>query len=568
MKFDDILKDVGEFGKYQKFVYFLLCIPSFACGLFMMHLVFVMETPNYRCKLTDYPGDTYSIQNSEHQRLVDMSIPRDSEGSYRKCDFYSYASNFNVTASMHTYNGTELQNFTIGANATLQTCSEWVYEKSIFKETFTSEQNLVCDDAILVSHSRMVFYFGVLVGDVVFGWSSDRVGRKISMYIGFLLLIVSAFAVSWAPEIISFTVLEFIIGATNHGAFLCTNVLGQELVGPSKRKYTGTIQHMFFSLGLVYQTVVYYLSRDWQISCIVLAASCLIIIPHWWLVPESPRWLISQGRHEEANVILQKIAKVNGTKVSPESVKSLIIKKEKTGSFMDLLKSKTMCLRAAILSFNWLAVCMTYYGVTLNAGNIGNFYLNFFLMGLVEFPGILCTIFLLDRIGRKKLHLIFMVGGGIACLCTIFTVTFARETLRPLTVALAVIGKLASSAAFVVVFIFTVELFPTVIRNIALGTGSCFARVGSMVAPYFVTLGMTIEGSLGEALPLVIFGAASVAAGIMCLYLPETLNQKLPETIEDGINFGRVQKSAVVDRNGKDETERNLVADNIENDQL
>lgn len=48
MKFDDILKDVGEFGKYQKAVYFLLCLPSFATGLFMMHLVFVMETPNYR----------------------------------------------------------------------------------------------------------------------------------------------------------------------------------------------------------------------------------------------------------------------------------------------------------------------------------------------------------------------------------------------------------------------------------------------------------------------------------------------------------------------------------------
>ena len=48
MKFDDILKDVGEFGKYQKAVYFLLCLPSFATGLFMMHLVFVMETQNYR----------------------------------------------------------------------------------------------------------------------------------------------------------------------------------------------------------------------------------------------------------------------------------------------------------------------------------------------------------------------------------------------------------------------------------------------------------------------------------------------------------------------------------------
>ena len=47
------------------------------------------------------------------------------------------------------------------------------------------------------------------------------------MYVGLLLLIAAAFGVSWAPEIISFTILEFIIGGTNHGSFLCTNVLGK-----------------------------------------------------------------------------------------------------------------------------------------------------------------------------------------------------------------------------------------------------------------------------------------------------------------------------------------------------
>lgn len=145
MKFDDILKDVGEFGKYQKVVYFLLCLPSFATGLFMMHLVFVMETPNYRCKIADYPDDTFGVKDPGHQRLVEMTIPRDSMGDYEKCSFYSYQTNRTILM----FNSSDLQeNFTIGVNATLQKCSEWVYEKSVFKETYTSksreEDNSLC----------------------------------------------------------------------------------------------------------------------------------------------------------------------------------------------------------------------------------------------------------------------------------------------------------------------------------------------------------------------------------------------------------------------------------------
>ena len=69
-------------------------------------------------------------------------------------------------------------------------------------------------------------------------------------------------------------------------------------------------------------------------------------------------------------------------------------------------------------------VSMMYYGVTMHTGNLGgDFYLNFFLLAVVEFPAYGISIVLLDRMGRKKLHCACMLLGGIACLCTIFTVT-------------------------------------------------------------------------------------------------------------------------------------------------
>ena len=70
---------------------------------------------------------------------------------------------------------------------------------------------------------------------------------------------------------------------------------------------------------------------------------------------------------------------------------------------------------------------MCYYGVTMYAGTIGgNFYLNFFLMAIVEFPSFI-NIPMLDCMGRKWTHIFFMWIGGFACIGTIFTVVYGGD---------------------------------------------------------------------------------------------------------------------------------------------
>lgn len=75
-----------------------------------------------------------------------------------------------------------------------------------------------------------------------------------------------------------------------------------------------------------------------------------------------------------------------------------------------------------------LVVSMGYYGLSLNTGNLsGDFYINFLLSGLAEFPAYTLCLLLLDRIGRRKLHVSCMILGGVACICTIFTMLYAGE---------------------------------------------------------------------------------------------------------------------------------------------
>ncbi|XP_022286350.2 organic cation transporter protein-like [Crassostrea virginica] len=522
MKFDDVLLKLGEFGPYQKRLYFLLCIPAISVGCYMLNLVIILETPQHRCKIPGYHNDTYAIQSPSHLALVNRTIPlnpKDKRQPYEKCHYYRYS------------NGSE--------TADRIKCTEWVYDRSIVLETFTTKENLVCDDSTWTSHIKLIFYIGVLVGDIGFGLIADLIGRRKTLMAAVLLWNVSGFALCWAPEYISFIILEFIVAAAQHGAFMVCNVMALELVGPNKRVLAGTLIHAFFTLGLLYQSGAAYFLKHWQWIDLAIAAPLVFYIAYFWLVPESPRWLMSKGRYDEAEEIIQKAGRVNKVELPEKMINPSLLEREETQmKLYHLFSTKEMFTRTTILLYNWIAVALMYFGVTMHAGNIGgNFYLNFFLNGIVEFPALLFVILTMDRIGRKRLQCLCMVFGGVATICTIFSILFGGDDFAWLTTTLSLFGKVGSAASFSVIYVMTLELYPTVLRNAALGGGSCIGRVGSMLAPYVASSGSMIDGAFSTALPLVIFGVVSTSAGLLVLLVPESQHRKLPESVQDGIKF-------------------------------
>ena len=79
-------------------------------------------------------------------------------------------------------------------------------------------------------------------------------------------------------------------------------------------------------------------------------------------------------------------------------------------------------------SLSRIVIAMDYYGVTMHIGNLGgNFFLNQFILAAVEFPAKISSMLLLNRIGRRKLHMLIMIIGGAALLCTIFPVLYGKE---------------------------------------------------------------------------------------------------------------------------------------------
>ncbi|XP_021380062.1 organic cation transporter protein-like [Mizuhopecten yessoensis] len=356
-------------------------------------------------------------------------------------------------------------------------------------------------------------------------------------------MLASTLALAFSPNYVAFAVFMTAIGATTQGVFLVGFVIGMELVGPTRRTFTGIVSEYFFALGLVILSGIAYFIRHWKYIEIVCAAPFSIVLAYWWLLPESPRWLILKHRYEEATIVLQKAARINNVVLPDDLLQTSDKGKDddtpKDGKIWQLFTSRVLLLRTLVIFINWCMVTMAYYGLSLNSGNLGgNFYLNFFLSGLVEFPAYTLVLLLVDRVGRKRLHCISMIMGGMFCLSTIFPILFLDERYQPLTTALAMLGKLGAAAAFAIIYMYSAELFPTVVRNAGMGASSCIARLGAIAAPFIADSGDRIGGKLGKAFPLVVFGVATIVAGVLALHLPETLNQDLPETIEDGILFG------------------------------
>ncbi|XP_071455584.1 organic cation transporter protein-like [Hetaerina americana] len=525
MGYDDVLKHLGEFGRYQKRIYFLLCIPTISCALHKLAWVFLGAKVNHRCQLP------YETENATFDlgREWNMTIPWDaSRNKPSKClrldaNFTPEYFEDGIPAEKHVE------------------CHSWIYDTSVYKSSAVMEWNLVCEDAWLRATADSIFMTGVLIGSLVFGDLSDRFGRKPTFFISLVLQVVAGIFAAVAPDYISFVIARMVVGATTSGVFLVAYVIGVEMVGPSARLFTGVFCQYFFSLGFILTAFFSYFVKDWRMLQVALTLPGIVFFCYWWFIPESVRWLLAKGRISEVKVLLQSAAKENKVDLPDELIKKLTEEKEEkekdaqNHSLFDLFKYPNLRKKTLYIFFNWMVISGSYYGLSWNTSNLGgNDYLNFLISGAVEIPGYTFTLLTLNVWGRKMPLCGSMLVGGTVLLLTLAV----PSDMNWLFITLAMLGKLAITAAYGAIYIFSAEQFPTVIRNVAIGASSMSARVGGILAPF-----INLLANYWKPMPFLIFGALAFSGGLMILLLPETMRKQLPETIEDGENFGKKHKA-------------------------
>ncbi|GAB1598281.1 organic cation transporter protein-like, partial [Argonauta hians] len=340
---------------------------------------------------------------------------------------------------------------------------------------------------------------------------------------------------AWVNNIYLFYALRFLTGIGCSGSYMPTFVLATEIVGLQYRTFVGIIEQAFFSAGLLLLCGLAYWLNNWRLLTTVISIPSFIFAASYFLfVPESPRWLLSAGRFEEADKIIKRIARVNNRELPIEYYSDISTDVQPRVKFWKVFKSKTLSCWCAIMCFCWISVSVVYFGLALNSQDLGgNLFLNFSLGAMVEFPAYLFCILFLDRLGRKKLQILTMVIGGVSCLATVLPIILGNESHQWLVLLFAMIGKLGITSSFGVVYLFGCELFPTVLRNSAMGLFSTCGRIGAVLAPYIAELGDVIGGDLGRSIPLFLFGGMAIIAAALTLILPETKGRKLPDTIKE-----------------------------------
>ncbi|NXG60409.1 S22AD protein, partial [Hemiprocne comata] len=301
-EFGDFICAVGEFGLYQKLLILLLCLPQFLTPFHMIGQVFMVVDVPHHC-------DTSWIRavgpNLTEEEQLNLTLPRDADGAYEQCSRYSPVA-WDL-GSIRAY----------GLNAT-ESCSDgWVYP-SAQPPSLLTEFDLVCDKKDLTDISQSVYMMGLLLGALIFGPLSDRIGRRPMFLTSILLQALFGVAIAFVPHFYVYMAFKCVVGAGVSGTLIITLALSTEWVGVSHRPKAVLISHCCFAIGQMILAGLSYGIRHWRLLQIAGSAPMFALFFYIWVLPESARWLVTKGRVEEAKKLLQKAASTNKCTIPPE----------------------------------------------------------------------------------------------------------------------------------------------------------------------------------------------------------------------------------------------------------
>jgi putative MFS transporter len=380
-------------------------------------------------------------------------------------------------------------------------------------------------------------FAGQLVGAIGFGWLAERWGRRLCMLITLLIFSLGALACAAAQSYEQLWVLRFVQGIGLGGEIpLMAAYLNEFAHAENRGRFSLSVQVLFAIGLLVVALVSVYVVPNWgwRWMFIIGAIPALVAIPMRTVLPESPRWLASQGRNDEADRALTRIedAAARDGKSVPPLPTNLPEVPQARPRIAELFKG--IYLRRTIaVWFIWIGAYFVSYGITAWVPSLFRtvYHLDVqqsLIYGLiisgVGLCGTFSAIFLIDGIGRRRL-LMLSLGG---CCVPLILFAFLPQLTAPQTLAVATAGFLFLSASLLSLATYTAEIYPTHLRALGGGVASAWQRGASMV-------GTTVVGwvlpNWGINAVFVMFGLFALMGAIVTFFFAVETRGKVLERV-------------------------------------
>jgi MFS transporter, SP family, arabinose:H+ symporter len=383
--------------------------------------------------------------------------------------------------------------------------------------------------------------YGTVIGALFGGLPSEKYGRKKVLFVIGILYFVSSFGAAVAPDVYTFMIFRF-IGGLGVGASSIVAPMYISEIAPAKTR--GKLVAVF-QFNIVFGIFISYFTNyllqgtsddDWRWMLGIVAIPAAIFIALLFLVPESPRWLmVKLGQYDKAREILA-VSDPTGVDAAIEAIqKDVEQDKEKANltTFLSKRFSIPIMLAFLIAVFNQLSGinAIIYFAPRVfEMAGLGSdaAFLQSAGVGLVNLIFTMLGLFLIDRLGRKKLMLIGSIGYifSLAMVAAAFYFKW-QGMVVPVLIFVFIASHAIGQGA--VIWVFISEIFPNQVRSYGQSLGCSthwvLAAIVSATFPFFANL-----PSIGPAKLFTFFALMMVLQLIWVLVkMPETKGVSLEE---------------------------------------
>ncbi|WCC79496.1 MFS transporter [Cutibacterium equinum] len=369
---------------------------------------------------------------------------------------------------------------------------------------------------------------GIFIGAPLFGYLTDKFGRKKMFLVDIISFIVIGIAQAFAMGGVSLAILRLLLGMAVGAEYSIGAPMLSEFAPARERGSKLAFLELCWRIGFLIAVLLGYallwLGVSWKWILATSAIPALIVLGLRIGLPESPRWLLRHGHEAEARAIVEKYMGPDyfeAEELAEESV-------DKDG-YRKLFR-KGQRRRTVFVCIFWTCIVTPYFAIftyapkVLESLNVKSQAVGTILSNTIGAVGALIGLLAIDRIGRRRMLI------GPFWLQTAVLLVVGLWTNAPswvLVVGLATFA-LVNSYSDILTAVYPSEIFDTDIRSSGVGFGSAMSRIGAFLGTYLLPIGI---GTIGIKWCMVIAAGLCVIGAVTGQFMaPETMNRSLTTT--------------------------------------